>query len=92
MATTPDVQAHLESLIQGGRRLLILDFSLTAYLASMGLRMLLTLDRQARAVQGRIVLAGLSPQLRHVLEITGFLTSLKACDDVEHALECVLAG
>ncbi|MBI2378355.1 MAG: STAS domain-containing protein [Deltaproteobacteria bacterium] len=71
--TAPDVQAKVLGLVEKGGRLL-LDFSRVGYMSSAGLRVLLTMHRQVTANQARLVLVGLSDDLKEVMEATGFLS------------------
>lgn len=52
---------------------IILDLTKTAYVSSAGLRMLLSVYRQISRNQGRIVLVGLSEELKDTMTLTGFL-------------------
>jgi len=61
----------LQTLIQQGRTRLVVDFEKVSYLASSGLKALIAARRTTHAAGGEIVLAGLSPRVREVLEITG---------------------
>lgn len=63
----------LQTLIQQERIRLIVAFESVTYLASSGLKALIAARRKAQAAGGDIVLAGLSPRVREVLEITGLV-------------------
>ena len=52
---------------------IILDLTQVAYMSSAGLRMLLSVYRQISGNQGRIVLVGLSDELKDTMSMTGFL-------------------
>lgn len=53
-------------------RQVILDMRNVTFLSSFGLRMLLLLKRQVTGSGGRLVLVGLSEELRDTMSITGF--------------------
>ncbi len=71
--TAPDVQAKVLGLVEKNGRLL-LDFSKVGYMSSAGLRVLLTTHRQVTANQAKLVLVGLSEDLKEVMGATGFLS------------------
>lgn len=64
----------------------IVDFSSLDYISSAGLRVVLMLAKRARQSQGRLVLCSLSPQVREVFEISGFLKILDVAPDPGAAL------
>ena len=53
---------------------IVLDMSKVAYMSSAGLRMLLSVYRQISANKGRVVLLGLSDELKETMSMTGFLS------------------
>jgi len=66
---------------------LVLDMSSVAYMSSAGLRMLLSVYRSASARQGRIVLMGLSEELKDTMSMTGFLGYFSLADTLEGAVQ-----
>ena len=52
---------------------MILDMSRVPYMSSAGLRLLLTVYRTVSGKGGRVLLVGLSEELRTTMELTGFL-------------------
>jgi anti-anti-sigma factor len=84
----------LEKTINGlfnsaGDRVLI-DFSALIYISSAGLRLILVAAKRARQVGGRLILCGLSPSVRDIFEISGFLKIMETADskaDAERALK-----
>ncbi|MCE5243059.1 MAG: STAS domain-containing protein [Syntrophobacteraceae bacterium] len=87
---TPAVQRKLLQLLQSGKKYLILDFGEVSFIASMGLRMLLILAKQAKPLHGRIILCRMSPSVHKVLEIAGFLPYFDICESVEEATRAML--
>ncbi|MCX6081313.1 MAG: anti-sigma factor antagonist [Chloroflexi bacterium] len=57
------------------------------YMSSAGLRMLLSLYRQTSAKQGKIVLVGLSDELKDTMAMTGFLGYFTVQDTVENGMQ-----
>ena len=66
---------------------IILDMSKVAYMSSAGLRMLLSIYRQISGNQGRIVLVGLSEELKDTMSVTGFLGFFTVHDLLETGLQ-----
>lgn len=66
---------------------IILDMSQVAYMSSAGLRMLLSIYRQISGNQGRIVLVGLSEELKDTMSVTGFLGFFTVHDLLETGLQ-----
>ena len=70
----------------------ILDFTGVAYLSSMGLRALVRAEKRLRARHGAVVLASVSRNVRHVLEMARLDNVLRIAPSVEAALRLVPAG
>jgi anti-sigma B factor antagonist len=68
---------------------LVLDLSKVAYMSSAGLRMLLSVYRQISGNQGRIVLVGLSDELKDTMSMTGFLGYFTVCDSLDAGLQTI---
>ncbi|MGE5398189.1 MAG: STAS domain-containing protein [Chitinophagales bacterium] len=64
----------------------VLDFSGVTYLSSAGIRSLIKYGKKLKALQGKLILAGLIPDVKWVLETTGMLNVFPQADDVEQAL------
>ncbi len=88
--TAPQAQEAILPLIQGDCKLL-LDMSSVDFMSSAGLRMMLLLYRRVSGVGGRIVLSGVSDEIKDTMELTGFLDFFTTADTRESGLS-VLAG
>ena len=81
--TTPNVQAEIMLLAIPNVKM-ILDMSEVAFMSSAGLRMLLVMYRTIIGKSGKVVLVGLSEDIRDTMAMTGFLdffTYLETLDD-----------
>ena len=81
--TAPNVQAEIMSLASPNVKM-ILDMSDVSYMSSAGLRMLLVMYRTINSKSGKVVLVGLSEDIRDTMAMTGFLdffTYLETLDD-----------
>jgi anti-sigma B factor antagonist len=83
--TAPQVQAELLAALQAGNRLLV-DMTGVSYLSSAGLRMLLLLYRQVAAKKGKVVLVGVSEEIRDTMSMTGFINFFTLADTREAGL------
>lgn len=84
-ASAPVVQQKVLPLSIPGCKLFI-DMSKVAYMSSAGLRMLLSVYRQISGNQGRVILLGLSDDLKDTMSMTGFLDYFLTCDTLEAGL------
>jgi anti-sigma B factor antagonist len=85
-STAPTVQDKVLPIADSSRKIL-LDMFKVPYMSSAGLRMLLSLYRQVSAKDGKLVLVGLSEEIRDTMSITGFLDFFTTRDTVDAGLE-----
>lgn len=74
--TAGNMEQALKDVFNVAGSRVVVDFSALDYISSAGLRVVLMLAKRAKQAQGRLVLCGLSPQVREVFEISGFLKIL----------------
>jgi anti-anti-sigma factor len=70
----------------------VLDLSSVDYISSMGLRSLLRAEKRLRVQHGGVVLVGLMPPVRQVLEMAGLLGHFRAAESIEGAVSLVRTG
>ena len=70
----------------------LLDFAGVVYISSVGLRVLLLAAKQAKAQQGRIAIAALTPVVTEVFQVSHFNLVLKVYPDVDTALAAFASG
>ncbi len=68
-----DVTRDVQPLIDGADKTVILDCSGMSYISSSGLRIFLTIRKAAAAKGGKVIIEGLSNEIRQVFMMTGFL-------------------
>jgi anti-anti-sigma factor len=88
-ATASDLEKSLADLYATENCRAVIDLTKLDYISSAGLRVLLMLAKRAKQTQGRLVLCGLSPQVREVFEISGFLKILETASDSSAALQAL---
>jgi len=84
--TAPAIEADLKTLTQKNPRSVLFDFSKTEYIASAGLRVLLSTTREIKKAGGTVALVSLSPQVRQVFQIGGFTQIFAIYSSREEAL------
>ncbi len=85
--TAPEAREQLQRFLAENSKL-ILDLTNVDYLSSAGLRLLLVLYRELAARKGKLVLLGVSEDIRTVMSHTGFLSFFTL---VESPIEAVRA-
>ncbi len=85
--TAGAVEAKLNKLIAEGARKVVCDFSQTEYLASAGLRVLITATRNLQKISGKLVLCGIKPYVLEVFDISGLKRIFKMYDTTDAALQ-----
>jgi anti-sigma B factor antagonist len=68
-----EVSQQVQPLLDHADKTLLLDCSEMTYISSSGLRIFLTLRKAAAAAGGKVVVEGLSSEIRGVFMMTGFL-------------------
>ena len=80
------------SVIAGSEKKILVDMSQVGYIASIGIRILLTGAKTAKLKKGKMVFFNLQPNVENVLKTTGLLEVLpnfqnfkEACDALANA-------
>lgn len=76
----------LNDELLAGRTRLVADFANVEYTSSAGLRVLLTALKESRQRGGDLRLAAIRPNVRQVLELSGFTSILKCFAVVDEAV------
>jgi anti-anti-sigma factor len=85
--TANDVEMVLKNQIGKGTTKVIVDFSQTEYIASAGLRVLLSAAKSLQKSAGQIILFSMKPYVYEVFEISGFTQIFKIFTSQQEALE-----
>lgn len=75
-ANAAALEAEVLTLVDGGVRNLVFDFSALDYISSAGLRMVLVTAKRLKQEGGQLVLCAMQPHVREVFDISGFLAIL----------------
>ena len=84
--TAEDLQRVLSGEVEAGHHSLVADFGEVDYMSSAGLRVLLATLKQTRSRGGDLRLAGPNPEVRKVLDLSGFTAILRVFDTVDDAV------
>jgi len=84
--TSPVLETLLLDRIATGSTWLSIDFSGVTYVSSAGLRVLLVAAKKTSAAKGSFSMHSLSPQIREVFDISGFLSILPVHDGLDGVL------
>ncbi len=82
-----DIEMVLQGLIAKGVKKLVCDFSQTEYIASAGLRVLLSTAKSLQKSGGQIFIVSMKPFVHEVFEISGFSQIFKVYPSQKEALQ-----
>jgi anti-sigma B factor antagonist len=85
--TAEDLQRVFSSELEAGHHDLVADLGAVDYTSSAGLRVLLATLKQARSKDGDLRLAAPRPEVRKVLDLSGFTGILRVYETVDAAVE-----
>ena len=85
--TAEQLMAAFATTVNAQMPRLVADFREVVYTSSAGLRALLATVKEARRRGGDMRLADINPNVRKVLELSGFATILKIFGAVDEAVE-----
>lgn len=84
--TAEPLQQVFARALEAGHHQLVADFGAVDYTSSAGLRVLLGTVKRARSGGGDLRLAGTNPDVRKVLDLSGFTAILKLFGTVDDAV------
>lgn len=85
-ANAAAMESGVLTLIDGGVKNLVLDFSALDYISSAGLRMVLVVAKRLKQEGGKLVLCAMQAHVREVFDISGFLAILNVQPSRSEAL------
>lgn len=84
--TSPRLEKTLKMLLDLGHTWLFVDMRDVEYIASSGLKLLVSAWRRAQAVEGNVILSGLQPRIVEIFEMVGFDMLFDIFPDLDSAL------
>ena len=85
-ANAAALEADFMAQFDKGEHKIVLDLARLDYVSSAGLRVMLLLAKKLKQAGGALVLCDIQPNVREVLEISGFLAILAVRDTRAEAL------
>lgn len=82
-----ELEHHLSSLTENNEYRILLDLEKMEYISSSGLRILLMFLKKIKAANGRFMLCTLTPEIREIFEISGFINIFDIYEDQKAALD-----
>jgi anti-sigma B factor antagonist len=80
--TSHAVEQKIAGILAGGTERLVFDCSHVDYASSAGLRVFLSTAKKLQKLGGRCAFAALTPELREIFRVSGFLDVLEIHDNV----------
>jgi anti-anti-sigma factor len=84
--TAPEPGDAISTQLRDGKTSLVADLTQLDYTSSAGLRVMLNGVKEARQKGGDLRLAGIQPNVRKVLDLSGFTSIMKSYPDVDAAV------
>ncbi len=82
-ASSPQLDKKINSIIDSGNFKLVLDFAELDYLSSAGMRLMLSLSKKLKNLEGKVVACALNDEVMEVIKMAGFHQVLELYPDVE---------
>lgn len=73
-AASQQASIDMEPLMTNADKCIVLDCSGLEFISSSGLRLFLSLRKQTIAKGGKVVITGMTPEVKQVFSITGFFS------------------
>jgi anti-sigma B factor antagonist len=89
--TSPETEQALTEAVEAGAQRIVFDLGKTVYISSAGLRVILKISKLVVPTGGAVALCNANPQVREVLDISGFLAMLPYCSNLKEAVVKVAA-
>lgn len=90
LATVPELQKSLDSIVEAGYTSIVLDLSEVDYIDSMAFSLLVWLDRRLIDVQGSVILAGANKNVQRILDmakIMAYMSTMNTSETLASALQ-----
>ena len=90
--SSDELERHVVARLDKGARRVVIDMGGVEYISSAGLRVLLLAAKRLKPPRGVLVLCGLGPSVRIVLELAGFMSLFAVEPGREQALARASGG
>lgn len=83
---SPKLEKTLIGILDSGKKRIVLDCDGVDYVSSSGLRVFLLLMKRVTQAEGRFYLANIKPDVREVIEVSGFSKLIGIYESVDKAV------
>ncbi len=87
-----DFEREIVALLQGGARLIAIDFSKVDLITSSGIRVLVMMTKRLNSINGRVALYGLNDTVKTVFDISGLTDRFLIASSQQDAIAKLAAG
>lgn len=85
-ASAPQLEQQLQSIIEQGHFKIVLNLANVEYLSSAGMRLMLSVSKKLKNLEGKIVVCSLSDEVMDVIKMAGFHQVLEFYPNEEESL------
>lgn len=71
-ASSPQLEKQINSIIDAGHFKLLLNFADVEYLSSAGMRLMLSVSKKLKHLEGKVVACALNDEVMDVIKMAGF--------------------
>jgi anti-anti-sigma factor len=71
-ASSPNLENKLNELIKAGKKRLLLDFTKVDYLSSAGMRLLLSVTKKLKSIDGKLNFCSVNEEVMEIIKMAGF--------------------
>ncbi|MDD4127583.1 MAG: STAS domain-containing protein [Methanomicrobium sp.] len=82
-----EVEEELNSVLETGKKKILIDLSGVDYISSSGLRVFLSTRKRVKSFNARMILSGLKPFVMSVFTISGFTNLFEIYEDCDTAYQ-----
>lgn len=90
-ASAPQLEQQLQSIIEQGHFKIVLNLAGVEYLSSAGMRLMLSISKKLKNLEGKIAICSLSDEVMEVVKMAGFHQVLAFYPNEEESLTHLVA-
>ncbi len=91
-ASSPQLEKQINAIIDQGHFKLVLNLSSVEYLSSAGMRLMLSVSKKLKSLEGKIVACSVSDEVMDVIKMAGFHQVLSFYPNEEESLNHLVSA